>query len=75
MLDVAFDVIYELKTGSTVVIKREQDLVKWKIQDNKLLNSVYTPDHLLVLDWEESGNLVIPCVGEFWIEPTKVGSK
>lgn len=73
MLDVAFDIIYELKTGSTVVIKREQDLVKWKIQDEKLLNSVYTSDGILVLDWEESGNLVIPCIGEFWIEPSKVG--
>ena len=74
MLDIAFDIIYELKTGSTVVIKREQDLVKWKIQDEKLLNSVYTSDGILVLDWEESGNLVIPCIGEFWIEPIKVGA-
>lgn len=73
MLDIAFDIIYELKTGSTVVIKREQDLVKWKIQDEKLYNSVYTSDGILILNWEETRNLVIPCIAEFWIEPLKVG--
>ena len=67
MLNINFDLFYELKQGSVISNTKENVLKYWRIKDGNLEVKTIVANEL-ENDWQVSDVLVLPVDGKFNIE-------
>lgn len=67
MLNINFDLFYELKQGSVISNTKENVLKYWRVKDGNLEVKTIAANEL-ENDWQVSDMLVLPVDGKFNIE-------